>query len=203
MHSLPDLPYNYSDLEPHIDEETMRIHHLMHHAGYVSKLNDALKEHKDLSALSLKDLLKNLNKVPENIRQSVTNNAGGHANHFLFWQIMSPTGGGEPKGELMDSIKKEFDSFESFKEEFTKKALSVFGSGWVFLVLTPEGNLQIKRHSFQNSPITHGNTPILALDVWEHAYYLKYKNKRADYIKAWWNTVSWSKVSQISSQTQK
>jgi len=201
MHNLPDLPYNYSSLEPYIDEQTMHLHHQKHHAGYVKKLNDILAKHPKLQKLSIEDLLKSINDVPESIRQSVINNGGGHANHTLFWQIMSPDGKREPEGDLKTAINKTFGGFQKFKEEFTQKSLSVFGSGWVFLIIKPGGILTVKRHSFQNSPIMHGNTPILGLDLWEHAYYLKYQNQKAKYIEAWWNIVDWEKVEKLYQQT--
>lgn len=196
---LPELSYKYSDLEPHIDAKTMEIHHSKHHAGYVSKLNAALEGHKELANKSIEELLGDIDKVPEDIRQSVINNGGGHANHSLFWSIMSPpsNGASQPEGKLADAITKSFKSFEDLKKEFTGKASTLFGSGWVFLVVNKDEKLSCKRHSFQNSPLMHGSTPILGLDVWEHAYYLKYQNKRPDYINAWWNVVNWEAVSKI------
>lgn len=194
MHTLPDLPYEYDALEPYIDEETMRLHHGKHHAGYVEKLNKALESHKGLQDKSIEDLLSNVQEVPEEIRQTVINNGGGHANHSFFWKIMSPKGGGQPEGELAASIKAQFGDFNNFKEKFTEKALGVFGSGWAFLVKDTKNNLILKRHSFQNSPLMHGNLPILGVDVWEHAYYLKYQNRRADYLEAWWKVINWKEV---------
>lgn len=196
MFKLPDLPYEYSALEPYIDEATIKLHHDKHHAGYVDKLNTALQGHDDLSKLSIEELLSSVEKVPSEIRQSVINNGGGHANHSFFWEIMSPDSP-EPQAKLLEAINSEFTSIEKFKEEFTSKAMSVFGSGWAFLVLTPDKKLQLKRHSFQNSPLMQGSIPILGIDVWEHAYYLKYQNKRADYIDAWWNVVNWRKAEEI------
>ena len=192
MHSLPQLKYSYKDLEPYIDEATMDLHHSKHHAGYVEKLNKALEDQPDFRELSLEDLLTNTKKLPVGIRQSVINNAGGHANHTLFWEIMTP-GGTQAPDELKTILDKSFSSVDKFKEQFTQKALDVFGSGWVFLVVDG-GKLSIKRHSFQNSPLMHDVKPILALDVWEHAYYLKYQNRRVEYIDAWWNIVNWNKV---------
>jgi len=191
---LPSLPYEYGALEPHIDAATMEIHHGKHHAGYVAKLNSALEAHPELLEKSIEDLLRGIEEVPEDIRQAVINNGGGHANHSLFWNIMSPDGGGEPEGELAVAINHQFSSFQNLKNVFGEKAATLFGSGWVFLNVTGDGRLECKRHSFQNSPLMHGNTPILGLDVWEHAYYLKYKNERAKYIEAWWNVVNWKAV---------
>jgi Fe-Mn family superoxide dismutase len=199
MHQLPKLPYDYDALEPHIDARTMEIHHTKHHQGYVDKLNKALEGHDDLMSKSIEDLLENINDVPESIRQAVINNGGGHANHSLFWEILGPADEAEmtPHGDLLEAINNTFGSFEDFKEAFSTKAANVFGSGWVFLIVDGSGKLSIKRHSFQNSPLMSGNTGILGLDVWEHAYYLKYQNKRADYIEAWWNVVNWDKVSEL------
>lgn len=191
---LPQLPYDFKDLEPSIDAQTMEIHHDKHHATYVSNLNKALEGLDDLLAMPIEELLKNIEKVPAGKKQAVINNGGGHANHSFFWKIMAPNGGGEPSGELKNAIEKEFGSFDECKKQFSEKGLTVFGSGWAFLVKTPEGNLKLKRHSFQNSPILQGNTPILGLDVWEHAYYLKYQNRRAEYIENWWNVVNWKEV---------
>jgi len=195
MYRLPNLPYAYEALEPFIDEATMKLHHGAHHAGYVEKLNKALEGHEDLLGLSIEELLGKVDEVPEEVRQSVINNGGGHANHSLFWEIMGPKKGGVPSGELADAIGSVFGGFDEFKKVFTEKALGLFGSGWVFLEVT-KGDLNIKRHSFQNSPLMHGNVPILALDVWEHAYYLKYQNRRAEYVEAWWNVVNWDRVSE-------
>ncbi len=198
MHTLPKLSYDYNALEPFIDERTMEIHHGKHHQAYVDKLNAALEGHDDLAQKTIEELLSDINNVPESIRQAVINNGGGHANHSLFWEILQPADEDTvPKGELSLELKKTFGSFEDFQEEFTSKAMNVFGSGWVFLIMDETRKLKIKRHSFQNSPLMHGNTPILGLDVWEHAYYLKYQNRRADYIEAWWNVVSWDKVNEL------
>lgn len=194
MFKLPKLPYSYDALEPHIDKRTMEIHHSKHHAGYVEKLNKALEGKENFLNMNVEDLLKDIDNVPESIRQGVINNAGGHANHTLFWETMSPKPKREPSGKLPEAIKGVFSSFEKFKEVFNEKALTLFGSGWVFLMVDSKGKLSCKKHSFQNSPLMHGNTPILGIDVWEHAYYLKYQNKRADYIKAWWNVVNWNQV---------
>ncbi|GGC91850.1 superoxide dismutase [Thalassobacillus devorans] len=191
---LPELPYAYDALEPHIDKETMNIHHTKHHNTYVTKLNNALEGHQDLESKSLEDLIGNLDAVPEDIRTAVRNNGGGHSNHTLFWQIMSPNGGGEPSGDLANAINEKFGSFESFKEEFEKTATGRFGSGWAWLVVN-NGNLELTDTLNQDSPIMEGKTPVLGLDVWEHAYYLKYQNKRPDYAKAFWNVVNWEEVS--------
>ncbi len=191
---LPDLPYDYNALEPAIDEETMHLHHDKHHAAYVTNLNKALEGHDDLLAMPIEELLKNITQVPEGKRQAVINNGGGHANHSFFWKIMKPQGGGEPIGELKSAIEEEFGSFDEFKKQFLEKALAVFGSGWAFLIKTPDGKLKLKRHSFQNSPILQGNIPVLGLDVWEHAYYLKYQNRRAEYIENWWNIINWEEA---------
>ena len=193
-HELPALPYPYNALEPHIDALTMEIHHSRHHATYVNNLNAALEGHPELQEKSIEDLLRNLNEVPESIRTAVRNNGGGHANHSLFWQIMSPNGGGQPTGELAEAINRTFGSFEKFKEEFTKAALTRFGSGLAWLVVKPNGSLAVYSLPNQDSPYMEGDTPILGLDVWEHAYYLKYQNKRPDYVAAWWNVVNWDEV---------
>lgn len=195
MHTLPELPYKYEDLEPYIDKTTMEIHHGKHHQAYVDNLNKALLGHGKLENVDVHKLLTLTNKIPDDIKQQVINNAGGHANHSFFWKVMIPRKGNtDPKGLLKEALEKQFGSVKLFKEKFSEKALGVFGSGWSFLILDKNQNLQIKRHSFQNSPIMQGNMPILGLDVWEHAYYLKYQNKRADYIKAWWNVVNWEQV---------
>jgi len=192
-YQLPELPYKFDALEPYIDAQTMEIHHDKHHAGYVNKLNAALEGHDNLAKLSIEELLQKIDDVPEEIRQSVINNGGGHANHSLFWKILSPEES-EPTGKFLDALNAEFASFDGFKEKFTEKALSLFGSGWVFLQVGANGKLSLKRHSFQNSPYMHGNIPVLGLDVWEHAYYLKYQNKRAEYVEAFWNIINWKEV---------
>ncbi|SET63013.1 superoxide dismutase, Fe-Mn family [Salinibacillus kushneri] len=190
---LPELPYAYDALEPHIDKETMNIHHTKHHNTYVTKLNGALEGHADLQDKSLEDLLGNLDAVPENIRTAVRNNGGGHANHSLFWTVLSPNGGGEPKGEVAEKINAKFGSFDKFKEEFKAAATGRFGSGWAWLVVN-NGDVEITSTPNQDTPLMEGKTPILGLDVWEHAYYLKYQNKRPDYIAAFWNVVNWDEV---------
>ncbi|QQK75871.1 superoxide dismutase [Salicibibacter cibarius] len=192
-YQLPDLPYAANALEPHIDEETMNIHHDKHHNTYVTKLNDALSGHDDLANQSVEDLVTNLDKVPENIRTAVRNNGGGHANHKLFWTILSPNGGGKPSGDLLSAIENKWGSFDQFQEEFTNAALGRFGSGWAWLVVDG-GNLAIQDTLNQDSPLTEGKTPILGIDVWEHAYYLKYQNRRPEYVKAFWNVVNWPEV---------
>jgi Fe-Mn family superoxide dismutase len=193
MHQLPDLPYAFNALEPHIDARTMEIHHDRHHAGYVNKLNNALEGHAELAGKSLEDLLGNLGAVPEGIRTAVRNNGGGHANHSLFWTVMSPNGGGAPSGDLADAINSAFGSFDQLKEKFSAAAAGRFGSGWAWLV-AGSGGLEITSTPNQDTPLMEGKTPILGLDVWEHAYYLKYQNKRPDYIAAWWNVVDWAAV---------
>lgn len=196
MFTLPDLPYEYNALEPYIDERTMQIHHDKHHGAYVKNLNDALTGNEKLLAMSIEDLLKNLSQVPEAARTKVRNNGGGHANHSMFWALMAPAGkggGGEPSGELAKSIDSAFGNFASFTEKFTAAGLARFGSGWVWLI-NNAGKLSIVDTPNQDSPLMDGKTPVLGLDVWEHAYYLKYQNMRADYIKAWWNVVNWTEV---------
>lgn len=191
---LPKLPYNYNALEPFIDSQTMEIHHSKHHAAYVTNLNKALEGNDALLSMDISELLKNIKKVDEGKKQAVINNGGGHANHSFFWRIMKPEAHGEPQGELLSAIIKEFGSFSEFKTKFNEKAMTVFGSGWAFLVKTPQGSLQLKRHSFQNSPILQGNVPVLGIDVWEHAYYLKYQNRRVEYVENWWNVINWEEV---------
>lgn len=200
---LPNLAYPYDALEPYIDSATMEIHHTKHHQGYVDKLNDALKDSPELLNLPIEGILKDISKVPDGIKQAVINNGGGHANHSFFWNVMKPNGGGLPTGELFDAIKATFGNFEEFKKQFTEKAMGVFGSGWAFLVMTPDKKLKLKRHSFQNSPYLQGNMPILGIDVWEHAYYLKYQNRRAEYIDAWWNVVNWEVVNALYLRSSK
>ncbi|WP_077604125.1 superoxide dismutase, partial [Oceanobacillus sojae] len=190
---LPELPYAYDALEPTIDKETMNIHHTKHHNTYVTKLNDALEGHEDLQNKSVEELVTDLNSVPESIRTAVRNNGGGHANHSFFWKTLSPNGGGEPAGELADKINSKFGSLDKFKEEFAAAAAGRFGSGWAWLVLN-NGELEITSTPNQDSPLTEGKTPLLGLDVWEHAYYLKYQNKRPEYISAFWNVVNWDQV---------
>lgn len=192
--SLPQLPYEYDALEPHIDKETMNIHHTKHHNTYVTNLNAALEGQSALASKSLEALLADIESVPENIRTAVRNNGGGHANHSLFWEILSPNGGGNPEGELAEAIDAKFGSFESFKEEFAKAATTRFGSGWAWLAVNKNGELELFSTANQDSPLMDGKTPILGLDVWEHAYYLNYQNRRPEYINAFWNVVNWDEV---------
>ncbi|CQR46858.1 Superoxide dismutase [Mn] [Paraliobacillus sp. PM-2] len=198
---LPELPYAYDALEPHIDKETMNIHHTKHHNTYVTKLNAALEGHADLQDKSLNALIADLNALPESIRTAVRNNGGGHANHSLFWTLLSPNGGGEPTGELASDINKTFGGFDAFKEKFKAAATGRFGSGWAWLVVN-DGSLEITSTPNQDSPIMEGKTPILGLDVWEHAYYLKYQNRRPDYISAFWNIVNWDEVEKLYQQAK-
>jgi Fe-Mn family superoxide dismutase len=193
-HQLPPLPYDFAALEPHIDAQTMQIHHDKHHNAYVTNLNAALEKYPELQSKSIEDLLREVNKVPEDIRAAVRNNGGGHMNHTMFWKIMGPKGGGSPTGALGDAIKATFGSFDSFKEQFAKAGVTRFGSGWAWLI-DNGGKLSIESTANQDQPIMEGKKAILGLDVWEHAYYLKYQNRRPDYITAWWNTVNWSEVS--------
>ncbi|KON87038.1 superoxide dismutase [Sporosarcina globispora] len=191
---LPQLPYAYDALEPNIDKETMNIHHTKHHNTYVTNLNNALEGKEELLSKTVEEVVSNLDAVPEAVRTAVRNNGGGHANHSLFWQIISPNGGGEPSGELADAISSKFGSYDSFKEEFAKAATTRFGSGWAWLVVT-NGELEVTSTPNQDSPLMEGKTPILGLDVWEHAYYLKYQNRRPEYINSFWNVVNWDEVS--------
>jgi Fe-Mn family superoxide dismutase len=193
-HQLPALSYPNNALEPHIDEQTMMIHHDRHHNAYVTNLNAALEGHAELQAKSIEELLTDLNIVPENIRPAVRNNGGGHANHTLFWEIIGPNAGGAPTGELAAAIASELGGLDKFKEDFAKAGTTRFGSGWAWLSVTPAGKLVVSSTPNQDSPISEGNTPILGMDVWEHAYYLKYQNKRPDYIAAFWNVVNWDAV---------
>lgn len=194
LYTLPPLPYAYDALEPHIDARTMEIHHNKHHQAYIDNLNAALAKHPAVAEMPLYELLSNIDKVPQDIRTAVQNNGGGHYNHTFFWPIMSPNGGGQPQGQLADEIKKTFGSFEAFQEKFNAAAKSVFGSGWAWLCINKNGQLEIISMPNQNAPLMLGMKPILGLDVWEHAYYLKYQNKRPDYITAWWNVVNWDQV---------
>jgi superoxide dismutase, Fe-Mn family len=193
-HTLPDLPYSAGALEPVIDERTMQIHHGKHHQAYIDKLNDAIKGNSELEQKSIEDLLRGISSVPENIRTTVRNNGGGHANHSLFWPLMSGEGGGNPSGELADAIDRAFGSFDRFKEEFSNAGATQFGSGWAWLVVDSTGNLKVYSTPNQDSPYMQDDTPVLGLDVWEHAYYLKYQNARAEYIKQWWGVVNWDQV---------
>ena len=194
MFTLPKLDYEYDALEPYIDAKTMEIHHSKHHQVYVDNLNKALEKYPEIGNKSIEEILKDTNSIPEDIRQAVINHGGGHANHSFFWSIMGPKSKDEPEGEILEAINSTFGDFAKFKEQFSAKAMGVFGSGWAFLIMTPEKKLALKRHSFQNSPLSDGNIPLLALDVWEHAYYLKYQNRRAEYVEAFWNIVDWDDV---------
>jgi len=195
MHEVPRLAYAFGALEPHIDALTMELHHDRHHAAYVTNLNKALEAEPSLQSRPLDDLLRGLASVPETVRAAVRNHGGGHANHSLFWDIMGPGGGGVPSGELALALDKSFGSFTAFQERLTNAAANQFGSGWGWLTLK-DGALEVISRPNQDSPLSEGRTPILGVDVWEHAYYLKYQNKRADYLKAWWNVVRWDKVSE-------
>lgn len=193
-HKLPPLKYPNNALEPHIDTRTMAIHHDKHHQAYVDNLNKALESYPDLQEKLTLALLNDLDSLPEEIRTAVRNHGGGHANHSMFWKSLSPDGGGTPQGNLADSINEAFGSFSDFKEAFTKAAMSVFGSGWTWLCLDDEGNLLITTTANQDNPVSRDLIPLVGLDVWEHAYYLNYENRRADYITAWWNIISWKFV---------
>lgn len=190
---LPQLPYAYDALEPHIDKETMNIHHTKHHNTYVTNLNAALEGNEELLSKSVEEIVANLDAVPEEKRTAVRNNGGGHANHSLFWTIISPNGGGQPTGELAEAITSKFGSYDSFKEEFAKAATTRFGSGWAWLVVN-NGEIEITSTPNQDSPLSEGKTPIIGLDVWEHAYYLNYQNRRPEYINAFWNVVNWDEA---------
>ncbi|KAE9629163.1 superoxide dismutase [Aeromonas veronii] len=193
-HTLPALNYAYDALEPHIDALTMEIHHSRHHQTYINNLNAALEGAPELAALPVEDLLRRFDTLPATLQGAVRNHGGGHANHSLFWLVMSPQGGGEPGGELALAIERELGGFDAFKQAFTQAALSRFGSGWAWLVVDKAGRLQVESSANQDSPLMHGHTPILGLDVWEHAYYLKYQNKRPDYIAAFYQVVDWAEV---------
>ncbi len=205
-HTVPDLPYAFDALEPHIDSQTMQIHHGKHHAAYVAKLNAAI-EGTDLESTPIEQLISDLSAVPENIRGAVRNNGGGHANHTLFWQVMGPSGGGVPSGELADAINSACGSFDAFKEQFANAAATRFGSGWAWLCAKSDGSVCVCSTPNQDSPLMAGvvecvGTPILGLDVWEHAYYLNYQNRRPDYIAAFWNVVNWDKVAELYAVTK-
>ncbi len=193
MHELPNLKYDYSALEPHIDARTMEIHHSKHHQTYITNLNKALDGHADLEGLSVEDLLRAIEDVPDSIRGAVRNHGGGHANHSLFWDTMGTSGGAAPEGDLATAISSAFGDFGSFQEKFAGAATTRFGSGWAWLT-AGDGGLEVSSSANQDSPLMVGKTPILGLDVWEHAYYLNYQNRRPDYISAWWNTVDWAAV---------
>jgi Fe-Mn family superoxide dismutase len=191
---VPPLPYDYNALEPYIDTQTMQLHHDKHHAAYVNNLNNALQAHTQLASWTVEDLVRRINEVPESIRTAVRNNAGGHVNHSMFWQIMKPNGGGEPTGELGSAIQQAFGSFDQFKAAFNDAGVKRFGSGWAWLVFDRGGKLQIISTANQDSPLMDGMFPVMGNDVWEHAYYLKYQNRRPDYLAAWWNVVNWDEI---------
>lgn len=192
-YTLPELPYAYDALEPHIDAKTMEIHHAKHHQTYINNINAGI-EGTEWEDLSVEELVSKANQVPEDLKNNVINNGGGHANHSLFWTVMSPDGRGNPQGEIAQAIDKELGGFEAFKEAFTKAALTRFGSGWAWLSVAPDQTIIVENSANQDSPLMHGNTPILGLDVWEHAYYLKYQNRRPEYIAAFFNVVNWKEV---------
>jgi len=201
-YSLPALEYSTDSLEPHIDGRTMEIHHGKHHQTYVDKLNTALSEHNELSALGIENLISDISALPDSVKSAVRNNGGGHANHSFFWKCISPNGGGLPQGELLSSIEKTFGNFDSFKSEFTQAALTRFGSGWAWLVKQSDGNLAVTSTPNQDSPLMSGvadcfGTPIIGLDVWEHAYYLNYQNRRPDYVSGFWNIVDWERANSL------
>ena len=193
-YELPALPYSFDALEPHIDAQTMEIHHDKHHGAYVTNLNKALEAHPDLQKLSVEELLAQINKVPENIRTAVRNNGGGHVNHSMFWKIMKPKGGGDPSGPIAEAITKAFGSFKDLQTKFNDAGVKQFGSGWAWLAGKPNGDLQVLSTANQDNPVSQGLFPILGNDVWEHAYYLKYNNRRPEYLAAWWNVVNWEEI---------
>jgi Fe-Mn family superoxide dismutase len=200
--SLPPLPYDYNALEPSIDEQTMRIHHDKHHGGYVNNLNAAIEKHPELQNRSAEDLLKSINSIPEDIRTAVRNNGGGHVNHSMFWEIMGPGKGGAPTGAIGEAINSTFGSFDAFKTQMNDAGAKRFGSGWAWLI-DAGGKLAVESTANQDSPLMDGKRPILGVDVWEHAYYLKYQNRRADYLAAWWNTVNWPEVAKRYGERKK
>ncbi|HOK08083.1 MAG TPA: superoxide dismutase [Candidatus Hydrogenedens sp.] len=202
-YQLPSLPYSYDALEPHIDTRTMEIHHQKHHTAYIDNVNKALESLPQFSGIAVEVLLSKINEVPEDKRQIVINHGGGHANHSLFWEIMSPKGGGEPKGDLLKAIERNFGSYGSFKELFENAGKTRFGSGWAWLVVDQNKELKVYSTANQDSPILQGHIPILGLDVWEHAYYLKYQNRRPEYITAFWNVVYWDKVHELWKEAEK
>lgn len=194
VYSVPPLPYAYNALEPHIDQATMQFHHDKHHAAYVKNLNEALDKHPELKSKTVEEMLRNLSSVPEDIRNKVRNNGGGHVNHSMFWQIMKPQGGGEPTGAIAQAINQNFGSFAAFKKQFNEAGTGRFGSGWAWLVRNNNGKLEITTTPNQDSPLSEGKYPIMGNDVWEHAYYLKYQNRRAEYLDAWWNVLNWDEI---------
>ena len=200
--TLAPLPYDFAALEPYIDAQTMQTHHDKHHAAYVNNLNAALEKHSDLQGRSAEDLIRDFSQIPEDIRGAVRNNGGGHVNHTMFWQIMAPNAGGEPTGAIAEVISDSFGDFNNFKQRFNDAGLKQFGSGWAWLVLDQDGKFQVTATPNQDSPITAGQKPIMGNDVWEHAYYLKYQNRRADYLSAWWNVVNWDEVNRRLEQAR-
>ena len=199
-YELPPLPYDYNALEPYIDEETMHLHHDKHHQAYVNNLNTALQGQSQFENMSVDDLMRNINSVPESIRTAVRNNGGGHANHSMYWQIMKPNGGGEPTGDLANAINSAFGSFDQFKAAFNDAGAKRFGSGWAWLVIGADGKLAVTSTANQDSPLIDGQYPVMGNDVWEHAYYLKYQNRRPDYLAAWWNVVNWDEIAKRYAQ---
>ena len=199
---LPPLPYDYNALEPYIDTQTMQIHHDKHHQAYVTNLNNALQGQDQLASMSVDDLLRNINQVPDSIRTAVRNNAGGHSNHTMFWNIMKPNGGGQPTGDLASAIQQVFGSFDAFKAALNDAGTKRFGSGWTWLVLDSSGKLQVISTANQDSPLMDGLFPVMGNDVWEHAYYLKYQNRRPEYLNAWWNVVNWDEVARRYEQAR-
>ena len=197
---VPPLPYAYNALEPHIDEQTMHLHHDKHHQAYVTNFNAAIEKHPELAGKSPEELLKDLNAVPDDIRAAVRNNGGGHVNHSMFWQIMGPGGGGEPTGAIAEAITASFGSFDALKAAVNDAGVKRFGSGWTWLVKTADGKLAVVSTANQDNPMSEGHFPILGNDVWEHAYYLKYNNRRPDYLAAWWNTINWAEVNKRFAQ---
>jgi len=193
-HEVPPLPYDYNALEPYIDEETMHLHHDKHHAAYVNNLNTALQKYPELQDKSAEELIRDLDSVPADIRPAVRNNGGGHVNHTMFWEIMGPNGGGEPTGALADAIKEAFGDLDGLKQQFNDAGTKRFGSGWAWLVRTADGKLQVTSTANQDNPMSEGSYPVMGNDVWEHAYYLKYQNRRPEYLAAWWNVVDWAAV---------
>ena len=199
---LPPLPYDYNALEPYIDTQTMQIHHDKHHQAYVTNLNNALQGQDQLASMSVDDLMRNINQVPDSIRTAVRNNAGGHSNHTMFWNIMKPNGGGQPTGDLASAIQQVFGSFDAFKTALNDAGTKRFGSGWAWLVLDSSGKLQVISTANQDSPLMDGLYPVMGNDVWEHAYYLKYQNRRPEYLNAWWNVVNWDEVARRYEQAR-
>ncbi len=193
-YELPPLPYDYNALEPYIDEETMHLHHDKHHQAYVNNLNAAVQSQAQFASMPVEQLIQHINELPENVRTAVRNNGGGHANHSMYWQIMKPNGGGQPTGDLANAINSTFGSFDQFKTAFNDAGAKRFGSGWAWLVMDRNGNLQVTSTANQDSPLMEGLFPIMGNDVWEHAYYLKYQNRRPDYLNAWWNVVNWDEI---------